>query len=74
MPLDTASGANSHAEGYQTKASSYTHHVQGNYNIEDTEKIVSSPVKNEQDKQALLDSFKQLNEDSNPVLLIATLK
>lgn len=44
-----------------------------NYMV-DTEKIVSSPVKNEQDKQALLDTFKQLNEDSNPVLLIATLK
>ena len=40
----------------------------------DTEKITSTPVKNEQDKQALLNTFKQLNEDSNPVLLIATLK
>lgn len=40
----------------------------------DTEKVTSSVVKNEQDKQALLDTFKQLNEDSNPVLLIATLK
>ena len=44
-----------------------------NYMV-DTEKIASSPVKNEQNKQALLDTFKQLNEDSNPVLLIATLK
>lgn len=40
----------------------------------DTEKVISSVVKNEQDKQALLNTFKQLNEDSNPVLLIATLK
>ena len=40
----------------------------------DTEKLASSPVKNEQNKQALLDTFKQLNEDSNPVLLIAKLK
>lgn len=44
-----------------------------NYMV-DTERIASSAVKNEQDKQALLDTFKQLNEDSNPVLLIATLK
>jgi len=40
----------------------------------DVEKISSSKVKNEQNKQALLDTFKSLNEDSNPVLLIATLK
>lgn len=40
----------------------------------DVEKISSSKVKNEQDKQVLLDTFKNLNEDSNPVLLIATLK
>lgn len=40
----------------------------------DTEKITSTPVKNEQDKQALLNTFKQLNEDSNPVLLIGVLK
>ena len=40
----------------------------------DTVTVLSSVVKNEQDKQALLNTFKQLNEDSNPVLLIATLK
>lgn len=40
----------------------------------DIDKISASKVKDEQNKQALLDTFNKLNEDSNPVLLIATLK
>lgn len=44
-----------------------------NYTV-DLEKVSSSKVKNEQNKQALLETFNNLNEDSNPVLLIGILK